>query len=87
MTYFAALAVLPEALGIPAESVYFKERRRQRGEEQYEKQGDRSEFFVVREGAAKLWVNLADYLDTGLFLDHRNLQTIVQNKFARKKIV
>jgi 23S rRNA (guanine2445-N2)-methyltransferase / 23S rRNA (guanine2069-N7)-methyltransferase len=67
----SALAALPEALDVPADVVFFKERRRQRGEEQYERQGELGEFFVVREGAAKLWVNLADYLDTGLFLDHR----------------
>ncbi|KAA1193900.1 bifunctional 23S rRNA (guanine(2069)-N(7))-methyltransferase RlmK/23S rRNA (guanine(2445)-N(2))-methyltransferase RlmL [Pseudohalioglobus sediminis] len=67
-------AALPEALGIAASHIVYKQRRRQRGEAQYEKQDSRGEFISVNEGAAKLLVNLHDYLDTGLFLDHRPLR-------------
>jgi 23S rRNA (guanine2445-N2)-methyltransferase / 23S rRNA (guanine2069-N7)-methyltransferase len=65
---------LPLALGVPPEEIVYKQRRRQRGTAQYEKQGGGGELFSVREGRARLLVNLRDYLDTGLFLDHRPLR-------------
>lgn len=67
-------AALPVALGVPAEHIAYKQRRRQRGGQQYEKQSSRAEMLSVHEGAARLLVNLHDYLDTGLFLDHRPLR-------------
>jgi 23S rRNA (guanine2445-N2)-methyltransferase / 23S rRNA (guanine2069-N7)-methyltransferase len=67
-------AALPEALEVPATAIAYKQRRRQRGREQYEKQASRGEFISVTEGSARLLVNLHDYLDTGLFLDHRPLR-------------
>jgi 23S rRNA (guanine2445-N2)-methyltransferase / 23S rRNA (guanine2069-N7)-methyltransferase len=66
--------VLPAALDIPLERIAFKERSRQRGAGQYVRQNDRGEMLEVREGRARLLVNLHDYLDTGLFLDHRPLR-------------
>jgi 23S rRNA (guanine2069-N7)-methyltransferase / 23S rRNA (guanine2445-N2)-methyltransferase len=67
-------AALPEALGVPASAIVFKQRRRQRGAAQYEKQDSQGELLSVAEGPARLLVNLRDYLDTGLFLDHRPLR-------------
>jgi 23S rRNA (guanine2445-N2)-methyltransferase / 23S rRNA (guanine2069-N7)-methyltransferase len=67
-------SALPEALGIDAERMVFKQRSRQRGKAQYERLEKRGEFITVREGRARLLVNLRDYLDTGLFLDHRPLR-------------
>jgi len=67
----AALATVPEALEVPPERMVFKVRRRQKGAQQYERQGERGRFLTVREGPVRLAVNLTDYLDTGLFLDHR----------------
>jgi 23S rRNA (guanine2445-N2)-methyltransferase / 23S rRNA (guanine2069-N7)-methyltransferase len=67
-------AALPEALGVPPERIVFKERSRQRGARQYQRRGREGEMLSVREGAARLLVNLRDYLDTGLFLDHRPLR-------------
>lgn len=66
-----ALAVLPAVLELPAENVFLKTRQRQKGSGQYQKQADEGRFYEVREGPARFWVNLSDYLDTGLFLDHR----------------
>lgn len=66
-----ALTVLPEVLQVPANALHLKQRQRQSGKRQYQKQGQAGAFFTVREGAALLEVNLSDYLDTGLFLDHR----------------
>ncbi len=65
------LAVLPGLLGLPPERVVLRVRRRQRGGEQYEKVGEEAEFHTVREGRYRFLVNFTDYLDTGLFLDHR----------------
>ena len=66
-----ALAVLPELLEVPVERVVFKRRERQRGSAQYEKQAEAGNFIEVQEDGLRLLVNLRDYLDTGLFLDHR----------------
>lgn len=65
------------ALEVPAGQVYVKERRRQRGTEQYERVAAREQRFVVSEGGHRFWVNLSDYLDTGLFLDHRQTRAMV----------
>ncbi|WP_416885957.1 bifunctional 23S rRNA (guanine(2069)-N(7))-methyltransferase RlmK/23S rRNA (guanine(2445)-N(2))-methyltransferase RlmL [Marinospirillum sp.] len=69
-----ALIVLPEVLQVPAQALHLKQRQRQAGKRQYQKQGEAGAFFTVREGAALLEVNLSDYLDTGLFLDHRPIR-------------
>ena len=68
------LRVVPEVLDLPAEKMVFKQRSRQRGTAQYEKLSERRQWQVVSEGRAQLRVNLHDYLDTGLFLDHRLLR-------------
>ena len=77
-------AALPEALGIPAEDIIYKQRSRQRGSEQYQKQGSKGELVKVQEGQASLLVNLRDYLDTGLFLDHRALRLRIGREAAGK---
>jgi len=65
------LAALPVALGVPNKNIVLKQRNRQKGTSQYRKQQDSGEFFEVKEGQATFLVNIKDYLDTGLFLDHR----------------
>jgi 23S rRNA (guanine2445-N2)-methyltransferase / 23S rRNA (guanine2069-N7)-methyltransferase len=67
-------AAIPEALGVSADRLVFKRRERQRGHQQYTRRAQRGELMPVREGQATLLVNLHDYLDTGLFLDHRPLR-------------
>ena len=72
-----ALAVLPGVLQIPPERIHLRLRRRQSGTEQYQRESGPGESpatssaFTVEEGGLKFLVNLDDYLDTGLFLDHR----------------
>jgi 23S rRNA (guanine2445-N2)-methyltransferase / 23S rRNA (guanine2069-N7)-methyltransferase len=66
-----ALAVIPHVLELPPEQFFFRERRRQSGGGQYEKVAQEREFTVVREHPYRFAVNFTDYLDTGLFLDHR----------------
>nr|WP_113866522.1 bifunctional 23S rRNA (guanine(2069)-N(7))-methyltransferase RlmK/23S rRNA (guanine(2445)-N(2))-methyltransferase RlmL [Brenneria salicis]NMN91424.1 23S rRNA m(2)G-2445 methyltransferase [Brenneria salicis ATCC 15712 = DSM 30166]RBP62736.1 23S rRNA m(2)G-2445 methyltransferase [Brenneria salicis ATCC 15712 = DSM 30166]RLM30686.1 23S rRNA (guanine(2445)-N(2))/(guanine(2069)-N(7))-methyltransferase [Brenneria salicis ATCC 15712 = DSM 30166] len=58
-------------LELPSNRLILKTRERQKGKSQYEKLSQKGEFLLVEEYNAKLWVNLTDYLDTGLFLDHR----------------
>jgi 23S rRNA (guanine2445-N2)-methyltransferase / 23S rRNA (guanine2069-N7)-methyltransferase len=66
--------VLPAVTAVAADDIHYKQRQRQRGKQQYEKTGKSGELLPVKEGAVTLLVNLTDYLDTGLFLDHRPLR-------------
>lgn len=63
-----------EVFGVPRERVALKTRAPGKGGAKYGRFDHRGEFLVVREGAALVKVNLHDYLDTGLFLDHRPLR-------------
>ena len=74
-------------LDVPHERVYFKQHRRQRGAWQYPRQADRDEYFEVTEAGHRFLVNLADYLDTGLFLDHRITRSMVQADAAGKRFL
>ncbi len=70
-----ALSAVREVLGMsPEEVVPAKRRERQRGREQYQRLDQQGERLTVQEGRARLLVNLHDYLDTGMFLDHRPLR-------------
>jgi 23S rRNA (guanine2445-N2)-methyltransferase / 23S rRNA (guanine2069-N7)-methyltransferase len=77
-------SALPVALGVPADRIVYKQRSRQRGRAQYTRQDHSEEFLTVREGRARLLVNLRDYLDTGLFLDHRPLRLRIAREAAGK---
>jgi len=66
-----------QALELPVEAVVAKVRARRHAGEQHEKTGFRGEDFVVNEGGHRFMVNLNAYLDTGLFLDHRNTRAMV----------
>ena len=66
--------VLTQLMKVPRENIIFKNREVKKGRSQYEKLARIGESLVVEEGALKFKVNLLDYLDTGLFLDHRPLR-------------
>ena len=66
-----ALSVLTEVTGVPGERIRVRVRRKQSGAAQYRKLESQSVFHMAREAALRFWVNFDDYLDTGLFLDHR----------------
>ncbi|MEX1994874.1 MAG: bifunctional 23S rRNA (guanine(2069)-N(7))-methyltransferase RlmK/23S rRNA (guanine(2445)-N(2))-methyltransferase RlmL [Steroidobacteraceae bacterium] len=66
-----AISVLPEVTGLAADAIYWRTRRPQKGASQYEALGDAGERVIVQEGGLKFLVNFTDYLDAGLFLDHR----------------
>lgn len=63
--------------GVETNKLILKVRQKQKGTNQYEKLANKGEYFYVHEYGAKLWVNLTDYLDTGLFLDHRLTRKMV----------
>jgi 23S rRNA (guanine2445-N2)-methyltransferase / 23S rRNA (guanine2069-N7)-methyltransferase len=68
------LAAARDVFSVPRENVALKTRERGKGGSKYGQLDQRGEFVVVREGRARLRVNLFDYLDTGLFLDHRPMR-------------
>ncbi|MBU3676558.1 MAG: methyltransferase [Chitinophagaceae bacterium] len=69
------------------EQLFLKVRERQKGRTQYEKVDQRQARYVVQESGLKFWVNLTDYLDTGLFLDHRPLRKQVRNLSEGKRVL
>lgn len=79
-----ALRVIPDALEIPPSQVVCKRRERAKGGGQYGRRDDAGEVLEVREGPGRFLVNLTDYLDTGLFLDHRDTRALV-GRLARGK--
>ncbi|WP_286196458.1 bifunctional 23S rRNA (guanine(2069)-N(7))-methyltransferase RlmK/23S rRNA (guanine(2445)-N(2))-methyltransferase RlmL [Thalassotalea sp. G20_0] len=79
-----ALEVIPGVLGIPDSHVVFKRRERQSGKRQYEKLEQSGDMLEVKEGNCRLLVNLRDYLDTGLFLDHRKMRLRIAREAAGK---
>ncbi len=68
---FDIIAATISVLGIAPNKLVLKTRERQKGKNQYQKMAEKGDFIEVQEYNARLWVNLTDYLDTGLFLDHR----------------
>jgi 23S rRNA (guanine2069-N7)-methyltransferase / 23S rRNA (guanine2445-N2)-methyltransferase len=82
----ALLSLYPESRG----KLFFKERRRQKGDSQYQRQPSGSShnaLQVVTEGAARFEVNLSDYLDTGLFLDHRPVRRMIGAMARGKRVL
>lgn len=69
-----ALQAIRAVTGLGRDAIFIKTRARQEGKTQYTKQSTASKRFIVQEGKAKILVNLTDYLDTGLFLDHRQIR-------------
>lgn len=75
------------AFNKPTESLVVKHRKINKGMSQYEKQASDEQSISVFEGKAKFWVNLKDYLDTGLFLDHRILRKMIQEQARGKRFL
>ena len=76
-----------EVLEVPRELVFVKHRARQRGNSQYDRINERQAIRIVKEGNLKFQVNLSDYLDTGLFLDHRQTRAMVRDMAAGKSFL
>ncbi len=82
-----ALSEIPKVLQISPEQVYFKIRRKQKSTDQYQKLAIEGQFHIVREGGCQLYVNLENYLDTGLFLDHRPIRLMLQQQSKGKRFL
>ncbi len=72
------LMVLPEALSVPRDRIALKQRRRRKGEDRYDKLERRNEFVEVRENGLRFLINPFDYLDVGLFNDHRPIRARIR---------
>jgi 23S rRNA (guanine2445-N2)-methyltransferase / 23S rRNA (guanine2069-N7)-methyltransferase len=82
-----ALAVLPEVTGVPLTDIRLRTRRKQKDGGQYAKLNRREEFHIVEEAGLQLRVNLDDYLDTGLFLDHRLTRQLIGKRASGKRFL
>jgi len=82
-----ALAVLPESLSVKPDNVVLKRRAIQKGVAQYEKNDSLAQYLKIQENDVSLLVNLTDYLDTGVFLDHRPIRKWVRENLAGKRFL
>jgi 23S rRNA G2069 N7-methylase RlmK/C1962 C5-methylase RlmI len=78
---------ISRALEIPLNRLFLKERSRQRGKAQYERITGGQELRDVHEGGLIFRVNLSDYLDTGLFLDHRKTRALIRTAAPGKRVL
>ena len=84
----ASKLCMAEVLGLPVEHVHIKQREVIRDrQQQYAKFADTGEKMVVHEGGLRFYVNLSDYLDTGLFLDHRPTRALVREQSRGKRVL
>jgi 23S rRNA (guanine2445-N2)-methyltransferase / 23S rRNA (guanine2069-N7)-methyltransferase len=74
----AALNEISTVFNLSKDNIYLKVRSKQKGSEQYEKLSSSESFEIVEEQGARLYVNFENYLDTGLFLDHRPMRLKIQ---------
>ena len=82
------LKIISGITQIPSEKIYTRQRQRKEGREgQYEKLDSKEEFFAVHEQGLKFNVNLTDYLDSGLFLDHRITRNMVRQESKEKNVL
>lgn len=89
MRFQKVVNIVPHVLDdILPSNIHVKQRARQRGKSQYERHSDQEgNLFEIHEGTAKLLVNLTDYLDTGLFLDHRDVRFKIGKESKRKRFL
>jgi len=78
---------ISEILGVSQSKMHVKIREKQKGGSQYEKFGQQHNFLEIRENGLKFLVNLDDYLDTGLFLDHRSTRSLIGNQIDGKRFL
>ncbi len=82
-----ALSMMPEVAGLAMDAIYWRTRRPQKGGVQYEALDDSRERVVVEEAGLKFLVNFTDYLDTGLFLDHRLTRARIRDAAKGKRFL
>lgn len=80
--YDAVRAAIARACDTPPDRIIIKEKRRQRGLSQHEKHAEERRTMIAREGGLRFEVNLTEYTDVGLFLDHRQTRAMVREGAA-----
>ncbi len=83
----ATETALSSLFGVDLSSIYWRTRMKREKVEQYEKVAESKDFFPVLEYGVQFWVNLTDYLDTGLFLDHRETRRYVSSLASGKRVL
>jgi len=84
---YEAMSVLPSVFNVSPERIIFKVRSQQKGQDQYERLDEQKAFFTIVENQTRLRVNFTDYLDTGIFLDHRQVRQEVAKLAAGKRLL
>ncbi len=75
------------ATGIDIENIYVKQRKEMKGKAQYNRLASTSRFNIVHENGLNILVNFQDYLDTGIFLDHRKIRAYIQDVSKGKRFL
>jgi len=83
----AAVKCVRDILGVRSNRIFIKARERQKGRKQYEKKGNSGKMYEVREGECSFLLNFTDYLDTGLFLDHRPVREKIYREAKGKRFL
>ena len=83
----ALLDALPVVLDMSPNQIFIKKRQKQKGAFQYEKQASEQKFYQVSEYGCRFLVNLTDYLDTGLFLNHRLIRNMIKEPAQGKRFL
>lgn len=82
------MQIISEVLAVPTPQIFLKLRQRKAGREgQYQRIDQQTDDFIVEEGGLKFIVNLSNYLDTGLFLDHRITRQMVKGESMEKRVL
>ncbi|MBM33356.1 MULTISPECIES: bifunctional 23S rRNA (guanine(2069)-N(7))-methyltransferase RlmK/23S rRNA (guanine(2445)-N(2))-methyltransferase RlmL [unclassified Arsukibacterium] len=84
---FDVVNQVPQVLGISSDKMILKVREKQKGTNQYQAMAKAGQYKEVAEYGAKFLVNLRDYLDTGLFLDHRLTRRLIQEHAKDKSVL
>ena len=83
-----SVEVVKEVMDTEDARIYAKKRQRKTDRQgQYQKIGAEGQFFQASEGGLKFWINLSDYIDTGLFLDHRITRDKVRQLAGGKRVL
>lgn len=85
--FYQAIYQIHKTLDIKYENIHTRVRQRQKGKDQYQKENDKNNFHIINEFDAKFYVNFDDYLDTGIFLDHRKIRQLVAKSAKNKTLL
>ncbi len=83
----SCVAVIGEVLDVSPKLIYLKFRQRQKGLQQYERFARTGAEYIVRENGLRFIINPSDYLDVGLFLDHRITRQMIREEASGKRVL